>query len=150
MVLGVIRSNVSITHPSLIPSALEVSDIGRRRLQRKGKLTKKSGSWFLRWREYALDGTAVQRSQVIAPAVGPDALNKAALDWADACVLVLPCGRSAHLEAGYCAGQGKVTIFYLHPDKFEPELMYLLGNGCVATTAALLAAVELRAQEANA
>lgn len=64
--------------------------------------------------------------------------DKSALDWADTCVLVLPCGRSAHLEAGYAAGQGKHTIFYLHPDKFEPELMYRLGHGCVTTLPRLL------------
>lgn len=58
------------------------------------------------------------------------ALDKGALDWCDTCVLVLPCGRSAHLEAGYTAGQGKDTYILLHEDKFEPELMYLLGNGC--------------------
>ena len=27
-----------------------------------------------------------------------------ALEWADTCVLVLPCGRSAHTEAGWLAG----------------------------------------------
>ncbi len=64
--------------------------------------------------------------------------DKNALDWADTCVLVLPCGRSAHLEAGYAAGQGKLTLFYLHPDKFEPELMYRLGHGCVTDTDQLL------------
>jgi NTP pyrophosphatase (non-canonical NTP hydrolase) len=64
--------------------------------------------------------------------------DKAALDWCDTCVLVLPCGRSAHLEAGYAAGRGKLTLFYLHPDKFEPELMYLLGQGCVTTGDELL------------
>lgn len=58
------------------------------------------------------------------------AYDKAALDWCDTCVLVLPCGRSAHLEAGYTAGQGKDTYFLLNEDKFEPELMYLLGHGC--------------------
>ena len=68
-------------------------------------------------------------------------LDKAALEWCDTCVLVLPCGRSAHLEAGYCAGKGKRTVFFLHPDKFEPELMYLLGNGCVTTTDGLLEAL---------
>lgn len=57
-------------------------------------------------------------------------LDKAGLDWCDTCVLVLPCGRSAHLEAGYAIGQGKDTYFLLHPDKFEPELMYKLGAGC--------------------
>ena len=30
-----------------------------------------------------------------------------ALEWADTCVLVLPCGRSAHTEAGWMAGAGK-------------------------------------------
>lgn len=58
------------------------------------------------------------------------ALDKAALDWCDTCILVLPCGRSAHLEAGYAAGQGKDVYFLLHADKFEPELMYLLGTRC--------------------
>lgn len=64
--------------------------------------------------------------------------DKDALDWADTCVCVLPCGRSAHLEAGYAIGQGKFTLFYLHPDKFEPELMYLMGHGCVTNTPDLL------------
>ncbi len=45
----------------------------------------------------------------------------------DICVLVMPCGRSAHLEAGWCAGAGKCVIAYF-PDgeleEFEPELMY--------------------------
>lgn len=65
-------------------------------------------------------------------------LDRNALDLCDTCVLVLPCGRSAHLEAGYAIGQGKPTITYLHPDKFEPELMYLLGRRCVENDAALL------------
>lgn len=69
--------------------------------------------------------------------------DKEALDWADTCVLVLPCGRSAHLEAGYSAGQGKETLFFLHPDKFEPELMYLLGDGCFTDYHALLSALAI-------
>lgn len=56
------------------------------------------------------------------------AFDKQALDWCDTCVLVLPCGRSAHLELGYAAGQGKDTYVLLHEDKFEPELMYLLNT----------------------
>lgn len=54
--------------------------------------------------------------------------DKSAMDWADTCVLVLPCGRSAHLEAGFMAGEGKDTYVLLHEDKFEPELMYLLNT----------------------
>lgn len=44
------------------------------------------------------------------------------MEWADVCVLVLPCGRSAHLEAGWFAGQGK-PVFVLTQDGEEPELM---------------------------
>ena len=65
-------------------------------------------------------------------------LDKDALDWCDTCILLLPCGRSAHLEAGYCAGRGKRLITFLHPDKFEPELMYLLGDACVTNLTQLL------------
>lgn len=50
--------------------------------------------------------------------------DKEALDWCDTCILLLPCGRSAHLEAGYIVGQGKRLIIYLSPNNFEPELMY--------------------------
>jgi nucleoside 2-deoxyribosyltransferase len=45
-----------------------------------------------------------------------------AMKWADTFVLVLPCGRSAHLELGWACGQGKQTII-LTQDGEEPELM---------------------------
>lgn len=47
-----------------------------------------------------------------------------AMKWADACVLVLPCGRSAHLEAGWFVGANKHLIIYNPPTlQIEPELM---------------------------
>lgn len=46
-----------------------------------------------------------------------------AMKWADCCVMVLPCGRSAHTEAGWMAGAGKKVIAYM-PQREEPELMY--------------------------
>jgi hypothetical protein len=46
-----------------------------------------------------------------------------AMEQAEACVLVLPCGRSAHLKAGWFIGQGKPT-YILMLDQQEPELMY--------------------------
>lgn len=66
------------------------------------------------------------------------ALDKQALDWCDVCVMVLPCGRSAHLEAGYACGQGKRVYFLLHETAFEPELMYLLGTACATTLTEIL------------
>lgn len=77
------------------------------------------------------------------------------MEWADTCVVCLPCGNSAHLEAGYMKGRGKRVIFYWEKDErvtssgpqrmlpngnpapmktwtFEPDLMYLLGdNLCI-------------------
>jgi nucleoside 2-deoxyribosyltransferase len=49
-----------------------------------------------------------------------------ALDECDVCVLVLPSGRSAHLEAGWAIGANKPTIIYI-PEAVEPELMYLMA-----------------------
>lgn len=63
------------------------------------------------------------------------------LDWADTCVLVLPCGRSAHLEAGYAIGQGKQVLILLDDKGFEPELMYLMATHLVHGPADLLAAL---------
>lgn len=51
-----------------------------------------------------------------------------AMESCDACVLVLPCGRSAHTEAGWFAGRGKKVIAYI-PERQEPELMYKLFDG---------------------
>lgn len=48
-----------------------------------------------------------------------------ALRECDCCVLVLPCGRSAHLELGWAVGAGKKTVV-LEPEKIEPDLMYLM------------------------
>lgn len=49
-----------------------------------------------------------------------------ALCSADATVLVLPCGRSAHLELGYAVGQEQRTIVLLDDPLSERELMYLM------------------------
>jgi hypothetical protein len=48
-----------------------------------------------------------------------------ALAGAYATVLVLPCGRSAHLELGWAAGAMQKTIVLLDDPISEPELMYL-------------------------
>ena len=46
--------------------------------------------------------------------------------------VVLPCGRSAHTEAGWFAGRGKKTVVYI-PERQEPELMYKLFGGVCCT-----------------
>jgi hypothetical protein len=47
----------------------------------------------------------------------------AALKACDACILVLPSGRSASWEFGYAIGQGKRGVV-IQLDPIEPELMY--------------------------
>ena len=45
------------------------------------------------------------------------------MKWADVCVMVLPCGRSANTEAGWMKGAGK-SVYVFQPIRQDPELMY--------------------------
>ncbi len=105
----------------------------------------KPGDTGFRWTDVALERTeagpctprALKRALAHPRAVEGFASDFNAMKWTDACVLVLPCGRSAHLEAGWMAGAGKKTVVLafdgpMHP-LMEPELMYgLLGSLCTS------------------
>lgn len=57
--------------------------------------------------------------------------DKTMLDWADTCILLLPCGNSAHIEAGYAVGQGK-RLFIV--GKFPPgqfDVMYGFADALI-------------------
>jgi hypothetical protein len=54
------------------------------------------------------------------------------MKWADTCVMVLPCGRSANTEAGWMKGAGK-KVFVFTPIEQEPELMYKIYDGVIAS-----------------
>lgn len=57
-----------------------------------------------------------------------------AMQGADACVLVLPCGRSAHLEAGWFVGARRRLVIYLpEDDPGGADLMYLMADRIVTT-----------------
>jgi hypothetical protein len=62
------------------------------------------------------------------------------MQWADTCVLVLPCGRSAHLVAGWFCGQGRRCII-LTRDGEEPELMALLATDICISVEEVIAAL---------
>ena len=49
-----------------------------------------------------------------------------AMKWCDTLILLMPAGRSAHIEAGWAVGAGKNVHVILHQDKFEADLMYLM------------------------
>lgn len=63
------------------------------------------------------------------------------MKWADTGVLLLPCGRSAHLELGWMAGAGKHTIIWTR-DGQEPELMALLATNICVSLDEVLAALK--------
>lgn len=71
-----------------------------------------------------------------------------AMKAADICVLVLPCGRSAHLEAGWMKGAGKKVIAFIAPgERIEPELMYGLLDGialCIQDLSAMISGENIR------
>lgn len=55
------------------------------------------------------------------------ALDMNALKSCDACLLVYPCGKSAHLEMGWACGAGKRTAFFV-PSDIEGEPSFVKGH----------------------
>lgn len=65
-----------------------------------------------------------------------------AMEQSEVGVLLLPCGRSAHLEAGYFAGHPDKSLHILIPAELpEPELMYRMADGIHLSIDSLLAAL---------
>jgi nucleoside 2-deoxyribosyltransferase len=69
--------------------------------------------------------------------------DKKHLDSCDAAVLVLPAGRSAHLELGYLRGKGVPAFILLSPKVDRFDIMYQFASGICETRKELLE--ELRA-----
>lgn len=57
--------------------------------------------------------------------------DRAWIEWADVLVMLLPCGKSAHLEAGYARGLRKTVIIYGDFPKGEIEVMYGFAHALV-------------------
>ncbi len=83
------------------------------------------------WEQWSLDNylDALNHEKAIQGFVR----NFCAMKCADAFVLVLSSGRSAHLEAGWAIGQKKPTCILLseetfEAETFEAELMYKLAD----------------------
>lgn len=54
-------------------------------------------------------------------------LDTTALIKCDACVMVLPCGNSSHIELGHAIGAGNIGIIWA-PVPFKADLMYSLAH----------------------
>ena len=82
------------------------------------------------WKQWTLDEYRAALQHPVAQ--HGFALDMQALINADACLLVMPCGRSAHLELGYAVGAHKPTaVLYPEAVSFEPELMVKMTSGGV-------------------
>jgi hypothetical protein len=64
--------------------------------------------------------------------------DKAHLDSCDIAVMVMPAGKSAHLELGYCAGKGKRTIILMDGEPERFDVMYNFADHVVYSVEGLL------------
>lgn len=58
--------------------------------------------------------------------------DKKWMDWAEAVIMLLPCGKSAHLEAGYAKGQGKKLVILGEFVPGEFDVMYGFADALIA------------------
>ena len=82
------------------------------------------------WERWTADDyrTAVDLVDVCGQAVGN---NLEALARAHGVVLVMPCGRGAHLELGWAIGRGKLTAVYVPDEERDGQgldLMHFMGD----------------------
>ena len=66
-----------------------------------------------------------------------------AMQEADICVLLLPCGRSAHSEAGWMKGNGKKVFILDLSENPKPELMYRMYDDYLTETMELIERIKL-------
>lgn len=83
---------------------------------------------------YSLDGrnpkeTTIKEIIDVPRVVDAFEQDKTWLDWCDVVIMVLPCGRSAHLEAGYGKGSGKELYIIGDFAPGEFDLMYRFADG---------------------
>ena len=86
------------------------------------------------WEELGVNKQSMTGSEFEAAVSDPDAMlrfNKHydAMQDADSCILLLPCGRSSHIEAGIMRGLGKRVLVYDSGSTMIPEFMYRALNG---------------------
>lgn len=55
--------------------------------------------------------------------------DKKYIEWADVLIMLMPCGRSSHLEAGYAAGMGKKMYIVGGFENGEFDTMYGFADG---------------------
>lgn len=96
-----------------------------------------------RWKNWTHEEYITQLNDPVA--VAGFNSDFSAMRWADACALILPCGRSAHIEAGYFADRPHKHLYIVLDENdgtFEPELMYKLADRIFPSDAAFFTFME--------
>lgn len=95
------------------------------------------------WRDYELALGFDYRQALQRPsAKNTFNFDKRHIDESDVFVMLLPCGKSAHLELGYAIGTGKRGLIYMpeQPDRWD--VMYGFAEAVVYTDKELLEALK--------
>ena len=86
------------------------------------------------WRTYELNrGRTYEEALAGRAATNTFRYDQRNLDRCDACVLVLPAGKSGHLELGYFIGCGKPGYILLDADYDRWDVMYRFATKVVRT-----------------
>lgn len=72
------------------------------------------------------------------------AFDKKHLDRAEAVVLVLPAGKSGHLEFGYSLGRGKPGFILLDGEPERYDVMYQFASAVCADVGQLVTSLSMR------
>jgi nucleoside 2-deoxyribosyltransferase len=82
-----------------------------------------------KWQEYeALRGRTYKEALEGYHAENAFNFDVSHLDEADIVVMVLPCGKSGHLEFGYSIGQGKLGYILFEEEPERYDLMYRFAS----------------------
>jgi hypothetical protein len=101
-----------------------------------------------KWQQIDPDWESWSLHQYVNALMSPQATRGFERDWdamnmSGAFVLVLPCGASAHLEAGWAAGRDKSVCVFAPESKIaKPELMYRLMYPIISDYSDLLSWAE--------
>lgn len=82
------------------------------------------------WKKYEQErGRSYVEALEGAAATNVFRFDKRNLDGADAVILVLPAGKSGHMELGYCLGRGTKGFILLEEGNDRWDVMYKFADG---------------------
>lgn len=98
----------------------------------------KNSRYVFHWSELVDDEDDLKNYDAIEMLAAPRSQrafmeDKKWLDWANCVIMIMPCGRSSHVEAGYGKGQGKLLYIYGEFPKGEFDVMYGFADGLYRT-----------------